>query len=322
MTEELSRAASAEPPVDGPPLKRPAQSGSQRRLAVGFLVVVLLLGVFYLVFALNRTSNSAVSANPRFSAGLPRSRIDLDVTPVSIDVLDDQMEIEVRPVLHGTIGHALGSLSRAGTAFNLFVDGAQMAEQKVSVGEVIEAFDATVSLKAIRAVNSFPFDSYTGVIVASATTISTPVTRSRPIPTVIRPDPPGVDGFRIGFTSPQGRAQTAALATGQWRTSVAVVRDDNVRFVTLLIALILVLSALSVFAVGYIVVQGRRRVTVDMLAWMAIFPFALIVLREVVPGNPPDGVEFDIVAYYWPIALVFATFVACVLRWLVSKDAD
>jgi uncharacterized integral membrane protein len=321
MTEE-SRAASAEPPVDGPPSERPIQSRSERGLAVGFLVVVLLLAVFFVVFALNRTSNSAVSANSRSSAGLPRSRIDLDVTPVSVDVLDDQMEIEVRPVLHGTIGHALGSLSRAGTAFSLFVDGAQMAVQKVNVGEVIESFDATVSLKAIRAVNSFPFDSYTGVIVASATTVSTPVTGSRPIPTVIRPEPPGVDGFRIGFMSPRGRAQSAALATGQWRTSVAVERDDNVRFVTLLIALILVLSALSVLAVGYSVVRGHRKVTVDMLAWMAIFPFALIVLREVVPGNPPDGVEFDIVAYYWPIALVFTTFLACVLRWLVSEDAD
>src|ERR1700733_11042963 len=99
VTEERSRAASADPPVNSPPFERPAQSRSERRLAVGFLVVVLLLAVFYVVFALNRTSNSAVSANSRLSAGLPRSRIDLHVTPVSVDVLDNQMEIEVRPVL-------------------------------------------------------------------------------------------------------------------------------------------------------------------------------------------------------------------------------
>jgi hypothetical protein len=293
-----------------------------RGLAIGFLVVVVLLGVSYTTFALSRSSNIATSKLQGLHRVLPASRVELHINPVQIDVLNGTMEIAVHPVLRGTIGTPIGSVSRAATSFTLFIDGAPVAEQRITPGEFVEDFDTEVSLDEVRSVASFPFDEYSGTIVASAATTATVTAPSKPIPIFIRIEPPGVDGFTVTFSSPSHTAETLAGGPGQEETAVSIRRDDNVRFVTALVALVLIASALAVLAVGTVVVLGRRRVTVEMMAWMAIFPFALIVLRDVVPGNPPSGVDFDIIAYYWTIALVFVVFITCVCRWLITRDEE
>jgi hypothetical protein len=293
-----------------------------RGLAVGFFVVVALLGLSYVAFALTRSSNIAVSQDQKIQRVAPASGVELHINPIQIDVLNGTMEVAVHPELRGTIGTPIGSVSRATTSFTLFIDGATSPEQKFVPGEIVQDFDAVVSLDEVRSVTSFPFDQYSGTIVASADTTATAAAPSKPIPLVIQVDPPGVDGFTLTFTSPRSTPETLAVGPGQEETTVSVARDDNVRFVTFLVALVLIASALAVLAVGSVVVLGRRRVTVEMMAWMAIFPFALIVLRDVVPGNPPSGVAFDIIAYYWTIALVFFVFITCVCRWLITRDAD
>jgi len=293
-----------------------------RGLAIGFFVVVVLFGVSYTAFALSRSSNIAASKVQSIQRVLPVSRVDLHINPVQIDALNGTMEIAVHPVLRGTIGTPIGSVSRATTSFTLFVDGAAVAEQKFVPGEYVEDFDAEVSLDTVHSVTSFPFDKYTGTIVATAATTATATAPARPIPMFIRVEPPGVDGFTLTFSSSRGAAERLAVGSGQAEVAVSIARDDNVRFVTVLVALVLVASALAVLAVGTVVVLGRRRVTVEMMAWMAIFPFALIVLRDVVPGNPPSGVDFDIIAYYWTIALVFVVFITCVCRWLITRDEE
>ena len=99
-------------------------------------------------------------------------------------------------------------------------------------------------------------------------------------------------------------------------------RDDDVRLITIIVGAVLVCSAVALLAVCTAIMSGRRKVSTDMLAWMAIFPFALITIRAVIPGVPPVGVDFDVVAYYWPVAVAFLALIATVIRWLATRGAE
>lgn len=288
---------------------------SERRWAAGLLVAVAVLGLLYVAFALSRGSSLANRPVPGAPAALPASRIDLRVTMVGVDVLNNRINVEVDPVLRGTVGRQLGTVGQAAEPIRLFVDGARPAVQEIAAGALVEPFSASVPITDVHPLVDFPLDRYRGQLVATASSGATP------IPVVLQPVSPGVAGFTITTSAPAGFSTSGALAAGRWVTSVAIARDEDVRFITLLVGLLLVCSAIGVFAVGLPVILGRREVHVEMLAWMAIFPFALIALRGVIPDAPPDGITFDVLAYYWAIALVFLTFIACVVRWLATRGA-
>ncbi len=293
---------------------------SERRWLTGFSAVVVVLASLYLVFAFARSS-SVVVTQPGVEHP-PSSRIDLYVYSLNVDPENNNLHVELFPVPRGAVGSALGLTGRASETFQLFVDGAEPPERTIEAGSVIERSDATIGVSDVTPIVNFPFDSYGGLIEASAKLKEPSATGSSNIPVIVHPEPPGVAGYNMLFSSPPGFSAPAALASGHWRTTLNVTRDDDVRLITILVGAILVCSALALLMVCTAIMSGRRKVSTDMLAWMAIFPFALITIRGVIPGAPPVGVNFDVVAYYWPVSVAFLTLIATVVRWLATRGAE
>jgi hypothetical protein len=292
---------------------------SERRWALAFFVVVVLFGLGYVAFALTRSSSVVVHPGSSVTGSLPRSRIDLYMTPVAIDPENSQIEFDVYPVFLGSIGGQLGTAARASVPLTLYVDGSATPEQTLHKGELLGRFGIKIVLREATGLSSFPFDSYRAQLVASARQARS----SAPIPVVIYAQPPGVAGYIATFQRAPGFAPQAGLSSGNWRTAVAVRRDMDVKAVTFLVAFVMIFSGLAVLSVGFTIIVGRRKAqTGDSLAWLALFPFALIVLRDVIPVAPPVGVDFDVIAYYWPVAIGFLIFIGCVIRWLATPGAD
>jgi hypothetical protein len=72
-----------------------------------------------------------------------------------------------------------------------------------------------------------------------------------------------------------------------------------------------------------LVMLGRRpNTTSGTLVLFAVFPFALILLRQVVPNAPPVGVDYDVYVYYWTVIAAFLSFVGCAVKWLTTPGAE
>ena len=55
---------------------------------------------------------------------------------------------------------------------------------------------------------------------------------------------------------------------------------------------------------------------------MAAFLFAMFSLRTQLPGNPPNGIQFDLWVFY-PVVLVLVLLIAVtVTSWILREDWD
>ncbi len=214
---------------------------SERRWLTGFFAVVFVLASLYLVYAFARSS-SVVVTQPGVEHP-PPSRIDLYVYSLNVETENNNLQVELFPVPRGAVGTALGLTGRASETFQLFVDGAEPPEETIEAGSVIERSDATIGVSDVTPIVNFPFDSYGGLIEASAKLKEPSPTGSSNIPVIIHPEPPGVPGYNMLFSSPRGFSASAALASGHWRTTISVTRDDDVRLITIMVGAVLVCSA-------------------------------------------------------------------------------
>jgi hypothetical protein len=294
-------------------------SAKGRRAAIIYLVVIVTIGLSYLLFGLSRGGDITIQPSAKPRPPLAASRIELFVTPSSIDAQLGQGTVQVVPRLFGAIGSPYGNTSRALVPIRLTIDGAEPPTQQIPAGDVLGVSQTTVLLENAGSLKAFPFDSYTSYLTASAerTDGATP----RTIPVVIYPSEPGVPGFDITFTGappgqPAGRAQGSQVV-------MHVTRDDDVEAVTILVAGMMVLSALVVLGMSWLVMLGRRpNTTSGTLVLFAVFPFALILLRQVVPNAPPVGVDYDVYVYYWTVIAAFLSFVGCAVKWLTTPGSE
>lgn len=56
-----------------------------------------------------------------------------------------------------------------------------------------------------------------------------------------------------------------------------------------------------------------------MLGWFCVLIFAMLPLRNAMPGAPPIGVLADYMSFFWAQAVIAATLIAVVLTWVFRK---
>lgn len=86
----------------------------------------------------------------------------------------------------------------------------------------------------------------------------------------------------------------------------------------LLIVMFGVLSVLIVFA-GW---RGRPPLTVSTAGWLTSSVFALIALRNALPGHPPLGSWMDVLAYFWVIAVIMLMIGVTVVTIVTAKPGQ
>jgi len=185
-------------------------------------------------------------------------------------------------------------------------------------GESMAPVDTTVALQG--EVAQFPWDRYTGMLwicMASQRNGSDGDTNWVAVPFTLDLKA-GVPGFAI---------ETAEVPQKTKGFSVDAVNFDVKRspssgtfsvFVMVLIGLLTVVA----FLAGFVVVVGGRKVELAMLSWLGALLFALLPLRNAMPGAPPLGCLADYISFFWAEAIIAATLISVILTWVLRKPAQ
>jgi hypothetical protein len=215
-------------------------------------------------------------------------RVEVDVTLQRMDAQSRQLNLIVLvTALGNTADH--GDTSTLAAPLTLETSSLTNTTLHYRPGERISAQNISVGLDT-GFVSDYPFDSYTTDVGFYATINDEPV----PISLIFRNADPFFTTTPTGANT-GGGAATIGLRIGRSRGTLI--------FAWFLMAAMWIL-ALSVLGAAWIIVRGRRGLIWPALGWMAATLFALVAVRNAVPGLPPIGSLFDYASFLWAEAIV------------------
>lgn len=218
-----------------------------------------------------------------------------DPNRVEVDVTLQRMDAQSRQLSLIVLISALGKLADHGDPsiltrpLTLETSSLTNTTLRYRAGERISAQHISVGLDS-GFVADYPFDSYTTDVGFYAEINAEPV----PISLIFRNADPFFATTPTGANIGSGAA-TVGLRIGRSRGTLI--------FAWFLMAAMWIL-ALSVLGAAWIIVRGRRGLIWPALGWMAATLFALVAVRNAVPGLPPIGSLFDYASFLWAEVIV------------------
>lgn len=274
-----------------------------RRVGQGLVVVVAIaalagLGTFgYL--------NQRDIGQSEYQAGdsAAADGVELDVTLQRVDPSARQLTVVV-------LAHPRGRLARDGDnlvpATDLVVDTSSLTQgtlrwpagDRVAAQNVVVGFDTGV-------LTDYPFDRYTTTLGFFATSAD----RRVPVDMVFRNYDP------LFSVEPIGAAEHVGTVAADLRFG----RSRGTFILAWFLMATMWALALSVLGAGVIIVRQRRGLVWPALGWMAATLFALVVVRNAVPGSPPIGSLFDYAAFLWAEAIIAVSVGVVAVRGMVVE---
>jgi hypothetical protein len=109
------------------------------------------------------------------------------------------------------------------------------------------------------------------------------------------------------------------LEQGQVTIQWSIKRQPGDVYAAILLAILMLISAAASFAVTRAVWSGKRPPSINTLAWLAAFLFAMFQIRSSLPGDPPNGNLYDLLIFY-PILLILLLQMAIVVYLWIKRD--
>ncbi len=109
------------------------------------------------------------------------------------------------------------------------------------------------------------------------------------------------------------------LEQGQLTIQWNIKRQPGDVYAAILLAILMMISAAASFAVTRAVWSGKRPPSINTLAWLAAFLFAMFQIRASLPGDPPNGNLYDLLIFY-PILLILLLQMALVVYLWIKRD--
>jgi hypothetical protein len=167
----------------------------------------------------------------------------------------------------------------------------------------------TTSLLAVGDPDDWPFDTYTtDTIGVQAFVGKGPVQRRLPVRVVVAGQ---INGWDVRsdvatIASPPAPEQTVRITLERTRGALAF--DIGILLV------LLALPATALF-VAVETVLGRRKFHPPLTTWFAAMLFAVVPLRNLLPGAPPAGAWIDLAVVLWVLIAVAAAMVIYIVAW-------
>lgn len=92
-------------------------------------------------------------------------------------------------------------------------------------------------------------------------------------------------------------------STGHANVLIDVRRSLPSQILTFIVVILMIASAGLVLAMGVLIALNHRPPALQALVWAAALTFAMVQIRELLPGKPPTGILLDYIVYY-PALLV------------------
>ena len=313
---------------------------------IALMVVVLaMVYVLALVFYA-RSGQSKVNGNlpAEVDSGF---NVHLDITAVDAAKNSVTFQIALEPI--GEYQEQSGGLSSMYT-FAKPVRVTLWDQSVGSISRIIPAGEVYGSKDSIMYVTGdysrYPFDRFSLGLLGGDPDPATP-DPAQPLITVeavdaagkpiLVPDPTSSDGTSekvvpLGVASGwepsrlQGWTQTWSLTAAEPDVAsfigstlfldLTLKRSGGTLAIVVVMLLLMITLAVIALAVSSRVAMQRRRIEATMSSWLAGMLFALIPLRNFLPGAPPVGSWMDILVFFWVLFGLMASIVIFIGSWL------
>lgn len=297
------------------------------KLLLKWKVVITLGLLFFIIAPIVISALISPTTDPLLSSKALNSDYKFEISISKVNIKDNSATITITPRLEGNYGEPTKNGSLTFKDVELLVDSYQGSGKfSAQVGQVIGRQEFKVLLKG----NSwrYPFDNYVaGIGLLDSQFENQPLS--------LREIKEYLPGFRANSnTIPNYREDlypknstkneqiisdlNKGIAQIEWR----VMRLPGDIYAAILLAILMLISAGASLSVTKAVWSGKRPPSINALAWLAAFLFAMFQIRASLPGTPPSGTLFDLVIFYPILIVLLAEMAAVVYLWIKRDDWD
>jgi hypothetical protein len=267
------------------------------------------------------------STDPLLKGELLKSDYRYEISVSKINVDENIATVTITPRFQGNFGEPTRNGSLTFNDVELLVDSFQgTGKFSAEMGQIIGRQEYKILLKG----NSwrYPFDSYTAGIGFLDSKFENSALYLKEVKEYL-------PGFLANSKmNPNYLAQLyPANSTNQEKVisdlnkGVAQVEWNVSRlpsdiYAAILLAILMIISAGASISVTRAVWSGKRPPSINALAWLAAFLFAMFQIRASLPGTPPSGTLFDLIIFYPILIALLAEMAIVVYLWIKRDDWD
>jgi hypothetical protein len=264
-------------------------------LAAGVVLVLAVLGSLGMYF-LHRNS---ADYSQVFGATDNPDRVDVSVWVSHVDTVSQTMSVEVVDIEPmGALADGTGDF-RSDAVLTTSSLGDPIALKKGETGSDTERRFAVTGT-----VTDYPFDRYHSSMTFNVTDISGTVL---PVAVTIWSGDPF---FSNAMSDPPQAVDDDSDGVG---VDVTATRSTPTMVFALFVMVLMLGLAAAAATAGYYVLRWRRGLSFPACSIMAAILFALIPLRNAVPGNPPIGSVIDFGSFFIAEAIISISLIASVI---------
>jgi hypothetical protein len=292
------------------PTPTPESRPRNRRVAIGVVVVVVLLAYFGSLFAYWWLSASSQELEPPDLKN--RSDTIVLITVQSLKTVDRKLDVRVSVIPQNTLVDERLDVLKSDISVRLYpwnTSGDLHFKEGEAPGELNTSFDLSGDS------DTWPFDSYTTEFISADVLVGSAEERDF-VPARVE-----VEGSIDGWSISSETGDPSPDSTGQGQ-SVQVTLKRALGPLTFDLGICIVLIALPALAIftTYQVVTRRKEFQMPFLTWFAAMLFAIVPLRNILPGAPPPGAWIDQALVLWVIVALVSSMVVYVITWYRQVD--
>ena len=292
------------------------------------LAIAVLVGTFVALLIYTGTSGATYSSDETLAAppAAGGDWVALRIRATDVDVPEGAFQVLGTPIASGEFGEPLdnGTYITRGVQFNFDVFEGETTLLGLP-GEVITGRDLALRLEGNA--DTYPFDTYNAQLIVA---VQQTEGETRTTALYVYDSLDVVPGFDIEssqvpyLTAAEApdpsiaEDQAAGVAQIEWY----ITRSGAVIAIVLLIGLLMITGLVVSSAITFAIFRGRRPPSINTLAWLAAFVFALFSIRQQMPGDPGNGVLFDRLVFL-PTVLGLVLLIAInTVLWATRDDWD
>ena len=283
-----------------------------------FLMIILVIPFFITTFIKSSVDSTLSPSNSR-------TDYSFDVSLAKIDIPQSLATLTMTPRFSGKAGEGTNNGSLSYQDVELLVDSFQgNTSFSAEIGQLLgrQEFDVLLRGNSWR----YPFDNYSAkVSLWDSLLLEKPnmsiVETNEYLPGFLTSSAviPGYDDTIYGKGVTKSQKIAYDLERGQLTVRWNIKRLPGDIYAAILLAVLMIISALASISVSRAVLAGTRPPSINTLAWLAAFLFAMFQIRASLPGDPPNGTLFDFVVFY-PILVVLLLEMAIVVYLWIKRD--
>jgi hypothetical protein len=293
------------------------------------LGLVAALVIFVALYGLSAVMYAASSRGPQLSANINPAPNEVSVAMVPTRIIPDlgSLELDVR-VQPGWDFYEEGNATLRRTIAIDVITPTVEQTRIFRAGSPVEPFQLTLDLAG--RVQDYPFDSYQLDVLINASEIDASGKVLQSIPLVGgMSSPEGLIGWQLTLYNDDVDNIRAQLLSGLFSVTpgeelfieLDITRALSTVTVSILMLTLMVILALSSISIAIVVRRRGGQVNPTYAGVVAALLFALIPIREFLPGAPPLGSWIDILVFFW-VEIVLMVALISIIRTSVRRVRD